>query len=186
GVLSQGFGDSLVVFYHGVPSGSGLGSFSQTFHDNVASIWTLSEPYGALDWWPCKQDLNDKVDSMDILVTTTAGNRAASNGKLVEEIQNPDSTVTFHWQTHYPIAAYLVGVAVTNYAVVLDSVAMASGDTFPVVNYVYPEHVPDAVTQLSEIKNIIRLFDSLLFDYPFAAEKYGHAEFGWGGGMEHQ
>ena len=28
--------------------------------------------------------------------------------------------------------------------------------------------------------------DSLLVSYPFSKEKYGHAQFGWGGGMEHQ
>jgi aminopeptidase N len=30
------------------------------------------------------------------------------------------------------------------------------------------------------------LYDTLFGVYPFSDEKYGHAEFGWGGGMEHQ
>jgi hypothetical protein len=30
------------------------------------------------------------------------------------------------------------------------------------------------------------LFDTLFGIYPFQNEKYGHAQFGWGGGMEHQ
>ncbi|MFW6277204.1 MAG: M1 family aminopeptidase, partial [Prolixibacteraceae bacterium] len=34
--------------------------------------------------------------------------------------------------------------------------------------------------------DIMKLFNELIGEYPFAAEKYGHAQFGWGGGMEHQ
>ena len=33
------------------------------FHGGTPIIYTLSEPFGASDWWPCKQDLKDKVDS---------------------------------------------------------------------------------------------------------------------------
>jgi hypothetical protein len=33
---------------------------------------------------------------------------------------------------------------------------------------------------------MIQLFDTLFGIYPFQHEKYGHAQFGWGGGMEHQ
>ena len=32
---------------------------------------------------------------------------------------------------------------------------------------------------------ILDLYSNLLEKYPFANEKYGHAQFGWGGGMEH-
>jgi hypothetical protein len=32
------------------------------------TLYTLSEPFGARDWWPCKQDLkNDKIDTIDVL-----------------------------------------------------------------------------------------------------------------------
>jgi CRISPR/Cas system CSM-associated protein Csm5 (group 7 of RAMP superfamily) len=29
------------------------------------------------------------------------------------------------------------------------------------------------------------LYETLFETYPFHDEKYGHAQFGWGGGMEH-
>lgn len=32
----------------------------------------------------------------------------------------------------------------------------------------------------------LEYYDSLFVSYPFRDEKYGHAQFGWGGGMEHQ
>ena len=31
----------------------------------------------------------------------------------------------------------------------------------------------------------MNLFSQLFEEYPFSDEKYGHAQFGWGGGMEH-
>src|ERR1700756_1807028 len=57
--------DSVTVFYHGVPPSTGFGSFMQTTHgsNHDPIIWTLSEPYGARDWWPCKMTLTDKADS---------------------------------------------------------------------------------------------------------------------------
>ena len=60
--LPQGELDSLTVVYSGSPVNSGFGSFTQDTHNGDPIIWTLSEPYGAKTWWPCKQDLNDKID----------------------------------------------------------------------------------------------------------------------------
>lgn len=183
-VINEGVSDSVVVFYQGKPTGSGFGSFIQSNHNNVPIIWTLSEPYGAKDWWPCKQNLSDKIDSIDILVKVPAGNRVGSNGVLVSETA-VDSSKLFHWKSRYPIATYLVAIAVTNYASYSDFVPMAN-DTLEVLNYVFPESLASAQNQTKGIVKIIQLYDSLTIDYPFAKEKYGHAQFGWGGGMEHQ
>lgn len=177
--------DSVTIFYQGQPAGSGFGSFIQSTHNNIPVIWTLSEPFGAKDWWPCKNDLIDKVDSIDIIVTAPQGNRVASNGVLLSETSS-GTDVTFHWKTKYPTAAYLVAIAVTNYVYYSNWVHLTNGDSVEVLNYVYPEDVVSAQAQTPDIINVIKLYDSLTIDYPFAQEKYGHCEFGWGGGMEHQ
>ena len=57
------------VFYQGAPPQNGMGSFVASKHNNTPVIWTLSEPYGAKDWWPCKESLTDKIDSMDVFIT---------------------------------------------------------------------------------------------------------------------
>jgi len=67
---NQGVLDSLTISYSGNPISSGFGSFEQTTHAGDPIIWTLSEPYGAKGWWPCKQDLIDKIDSIDVHITT--------------------------------------------------------------------------------------------------------------------
>lgn len=73
--------DSVMVYYHGIPE-TGFGSFASETHgtNNVPVLWTLSEPYGSKDWWPIKQDLNDKIDSIDIYVKTPSVYQVASNG----------------------------------------------------------------------------------------------------------
>ena len=183
--LTQNVMDSVTVFYQGAPPSTGFGSFNQDVHNGTSVIWTLSEPFGARDWWPCKQDLNDKMDSIDVLVCVPTGNRVASNGILLAEITTGNQTL-FHWKSRYPIAAYLIAIAVTNYAAYSDWVPMGPGDSLEVLNYVYPEDSANARLQTPDIIPVIQLYDSLTVPYPFKAEKYGHAQFGWGGGMEHQ
>ena len=46
--------DSLTIYYQGVPQSEGFGSFQTANHETGPIIWTLSEPYGAKEWWPCK------------------------------------------------------------------------------------------------------------------------------------
>ncbi|MEI7660851.1 MAG: M1 family aminopeptidase [Bacteroidota bacterium] len=182
--LPQGVADSVTVYYHGIPPDNGFGSFVQSTHGGAPVIWTLSEPYGASDWWPCKNSLTDKADSVDIYIRTSPEYRSASNGILVSSISD-GAAVIYHWKHRYPIATYLVCLAVTNYTRYTHLVPFGN-DTLKVVNYVYPEDSATAFAQTAEVVPMIQVYDSLFGIYPFQNEKYGHAQFGWGGGMEHQ
>jgi len=181
---NKGVLDSLTVSYSGNPVSSGFGSFEISTHGNFPKtpiLWTLSEPYGAKGWWPCKQDLIDKIDSIDIYITHPSEYKAASNGLLKSEVISGNNKTT-HWKHKYPIPAYLIAIAVTNYSVYNDYVA--NGD-FNVENYVYPENLNSAKAGTAITPDIMDLFGNLFEIYPYADEKYGHAQFGWGGGMEH-
>ncbi len=184
-VIAEGVLDSITIDYKGAPKSDGFGSFEVNVHSGTPVMWTLSEPYGAKAWWPCKQDLNDKIDSIDMYIKTPVGNRAASNGVLVSEIEDGNKIV-YHWKHRHPIPAYLIAFAVTNYSVFSDYVYLDNGDSIEVLNYVYPEHLSQAKSKRSNIVDIIEFYNEKFGLYPFADEKYGHAEFGWGGGMEHQ
>ena len=177
--------DSVTVYYHGDPTSSGFGSFGREVHGGAPGMWTLSEPYGASDWWPSKNDLTDKIDSIDMFVVTPKGNHVASNGLLISETPYGTAATLAHWKHRYPIASYLIGIASTNYARFSDYYVVGK-DSLQVLNYVYPEDSallrPAAKTALPSIA----LFETLFTPYPFRAEKYGQAQFGWGGGMEHQ
>ena len=177
--------DSIMVDYQGVPPETGFGSFSLGEHNNVPVLYTLSEPYGASDWWPCKQNLNDKIDSVLIQVTTPPEYSAAANGMLVGELLCEDKHV-MQWSHHHPIAAYLIGIAVTNYAVYSDYVPLENDDSIQILNYVYPETLAETQSKTPGIIEPFQLYNQLFGLYPFADERYGHAQWNWGGGMEHQ
>ncbi|MBV1922648.1 MAG: T9SS type A sorting domain-containing protein, partial [Flavobacteriaceae bacterium] len=181
--------DSLTISYSGNPISSGFGSFEQSSHNGDPIIWTLSEPYGAKGWWPCKQDLNDKIDEIDVFITTPLNNNsneeymAVANGLEQSQVVNGNNKTT-HFNHQYPIPAYLIAIAITNYEIYSHTVDN-NGNPFDIVNYVYPEDLSYAQSSTGVTVDIMNLFSNLFEEYPYANEKYGHAQFGWGGGMEH-
>jgi len=185
-VIPQGTLDSLTIVYKGEPIRDGFGTFDTSTHEGIPVLWTLSEPYGARAWWPCKQDLNDKIDSVDIIVTTPDQYRVGSNGLLKSEVGTGTGLKVYHWSHRYPIPAYLISLAITNYAVFEDYVYLDNGDSILILNYVYPEDLSSAESELISTVEQMEFFNKLLELYPFASEKYGHAQCGFGGGMEHQ
>ena len=181
--LPTGTLDSLKISYAGVPP-TGEQAFTTGTHAGTPILWTLSEPYGAKDWWPCKQDLTDKIDSLDVYLTVPQIYTAVANGLEISQVLNGTTTKTTRFKHTYPIPAYLVAIAVTNYQIFTQTAGTAPND-FPIVNYIYPESYTGAVTSLAQTLPIMNLFETLFETYPFSEEKYGHAQFSWGGGMEH-
>ena len=174
--------DSVTIVYQGAPP-TGNDSFATSTHSGTPILWTLSEPYGALDWWPCKQDLVDKADAIDVYITAPQQYTSVSNGLQVGQT-TANGQKTTHFRHNYPIPAYLIAIAVTNYQIYTQQAGTAPNN-FPIVNYIYPESMATVQTQLAVTLPIMNLYESLFETYPFASEKYGHAQFGWGGGMEH-
>jgi aminopeptidase N len=183
--LNQGNSTSVTIEYNGNPTSNGFGSFEVNTHGtaNTPVLWTLSEPYGALGWWPCKQDLNDKIDTIDVYITAPEQYVSVSNG-LEQSTTTALGLKTTHFKHQYPIPAYLIAIAVTNYTTYSHQVSH-NDNNFPIVNYVYPENVAYAQSNTGVTVDIMNNFINLFGDYPYKNEKYGHAQFGWGGGMEH-
>jgi len=184
GVIPINTLDSIAVYYQGIPPTTGFGSFTLSTHNSTPVLYTLSEPYGGSDWFPCKVSLNDKIDSIDVIVTVPQGNRVAGNGLLVETTQVGNSTI-YHWKHRYPITNYLIGISITNYVQYYNYVPMGV-DSLPILLYAYPEDSAADASQSPYLIPVIQLYDSLFSPYPYMNEKYGLAEWGWGGGEEFQ
>lgn len=184
--VNAGTLDSLSIYYKGIPANTGFGSFIQDQHAGVPVMWSLSEPYGSRDWWPCKNGLDDKADSVDIIITNPVAYKAAANGIWQSEtlIAGGTKKVTT-WKHRYPIASYLICFAVTNYAVFNNTVQLGN-ITLPMQTYCYPESLAAFQAGTPNVLNALQLFHNNFGDYSFIKEKYGHVQFGWGGGMEHQ
>ncbi|NIJ55066.1 M1 family aminopeptidase [Dyadobacter arcticus] len=179
--------DSVSISYSGVPS-SADAYFVTSTHGSGATLapimWTLSEPYGARNWWPCKNGLDDKADSIDVYITYPSAYKAASNGILTNETVAAGKR-TSYWKHRYPIASYLVCFAVTNY-LVFDHSLDILGDNVKMQTFCYPESQATFEAGGMAALNQIDFFSNLFEKYPFRKEKYGHVQFGYGGGMEHQ
>jgi aminopeptidase N len=184
--ITTGMSTSVIITYSGIPP-TAEGAFTRSTHSGTPVIYTLSEPFGARDWWPCKQDLNDKINSFDIYITAPSAYNSVSNGlEQSRVVVGPNATT--HFKHLYPIPAYLIVLNVTNYQVYNQQGGLGTlvSPYFPIINYLYPEtNTATTQTQLAVTPTIINLYESLLEPYPFRNEKYGHAQFGWGGGMEH-
>lgn len=178
--------DSLSISYQGSPGpDTGFGAFKNNTHNGVAGMWTLSEPYGSREWWPCKNGLDDKADSIDVFVTHPALYKASSNGLLMSETPLAGGKIRTYWKHRYPIASYLVCLAVTNYSVF--SINVQLGNRYlPIQTFAYPESLTAFQQGTLNTLFAMVLFHQKFGDYPFIKEKYGHTQFGWGGGMEHQ
>jgi aminopeptidase N len=180
---------SFVIYYHGIPGSSGFDSFVFGTHNNSKdlAIWSLSEPYGSPDWFPCKNSVDDKADSSDVWITGDKYFTSVSNGILEKTVDNPDGTRTFQWKNRYPIAQYLISIAMSNYTLYQNQFAFDGQTSMPITHYIYPESLTTTnKLALDKTTFMLDLFSKKFGLYPFVKEKYGHAQFGWGGGMEHQ
>lgn len=179
---------TIDIYYGGTPGSSGFGSF--TFgSDNSGgqAIYTLSEPYGASDWWPCKDTPADKVDSSEVRITVDNNLTAVSNGTLKEIINNGNGTHTFIWKNSYPIAQYLISMAIADYKTYNTYYKYSSTDSLLISNYIWQNSYNSGTTGVLDlVAGMIKIFSEYYGQYPFIKEKYGNAQFGWSGGMEHQ
>ncbi|MEZ4387891.1 MAG: M1 family aminopeptidase [Candidatus Krumholzibacteriia bacterium] len=174
----------VAVDYHGDPA-TGGDAFGWSYAQSQKLVWSLSEPYGARSWWPCKDLNDDKADSLDVRVVIDQPYVVASNGVLVSE-ESAAGRTTFHWRSRYPIATYLVSITGYPYARFTDTYVGLDGGTLPIENFVVPAYEQDARAGYGQVPAMITAFREGFGEYPFMDEKYGHAHFTWGGGMEHQ
>jgi aminopeptidase N len=176
--------DSLTIHYSGMPP-SANGAFTTATQGGVPVLSTLNEPYGAQDWFPTKQSLNDKIERFDFKITTPSNYSVAANGKLMSETFPTGSTKLTFWRTMYPTPAYLIALSITNFVKLTDTIG---NPPFPFVNYIYPSTNSNAtsIANINWTKQVMDTFETYFGSYPFRNEKYGHMEFMYGGGMEHQ
>ncbi len=192
--LSTGTLFTAEIYYHGTPLSSGVQFFNGVTQDTSSHgskmLFTVSDPWVALNWWPTKQDIDDKIDSVDMYVTVPHGEQDGSNGVLLSvDTTSAPGYSTFHWQTHYAITYYLISMAVAPY--VQDKHYMhftGSTDSMLIQNFFLDTATfyPAYKSNFDSLDQIINYYGSLFGRYPFWQEKYGVCYTTLPGGMEHQ
>lgn len=177
---------SITIAYEGQPQESPYRSFVFDSYQNQPMIWTLSSVFGARAWWPCKDVPSDKPDSVDIRVSVPSDLVVASNGSL-RETKTAANRTTYWWHEKYPIATYLVFLAIYPYDVFYDFYyPKNSASPMAIHFYSFPGNYQAHYQINTKVKDILTCFSELFGEYPFVDEKYGQADFLWSGGMEHQ
>jgi hypothetical protein len=194
-IVTSGTVDSVTVAYSGVPpgvSGAAQGYQRGGIAPNQYTS-SLSESYEDRDWWPCKADMQDKIDSLDInvtvpWVTATADTFwVACNGILYDSTITA-SNRTFKFRTRYPIASYLVTLSVGKFTRYYRT-AYANGTPVPTAYYILRNTTNHATktTAMDKVNIVLDSFSRRFGDYPFKLEKHGFYDGLMGaGGMEHQ
>ncbi|MBZ0241953.1 MAG: T9SS type A sorting domain-containing protein, partial [Bacteroidales bacterium] len=149
-----------------------------------------SEPFSAKDWWPNKQVLTDKSDSVWVFLTTNTNEMAGSQGLLTNITDLGNNKLRYEWKSNYPIAYYLISFAVSDYQEynIYAKPEALENDSILVQNYIYnhPNYLNSNKVDIDATVPMIELFSDLYAMYPFRDEKYGHCITTLGGGMEHQ
>lgn len=190
--ISQGELFTVQIYYHGTPpSGGFFSGVSTDYNSNYDKYvtWSLSEPYAAKDWWPTKQDLRDKIDSVWVFLTTSAENMAGSEGLLTGVTNLPNGKKRYEWKSYYPIDYYLISFAVADYQEYnIYAHPEGTDDSVLIQNFIYdhPSCLAYYQAGIDQTAEFIELYSNLFGLYPFIDEKYGHCLTELGGGMEHQ
>jgi aminopeptidase N len=205
--LGTGQYATLVFSFVGTPEPHGLYGFRfGTTPAGAPFAATISEPWSAHTWWPCKDDQRDKaLFSSQIYVPT--GYTAVSTGfdgaeaagldrletappaellALLGDAAKTGSTgfVGYGRQQPISISPYLFSVTVSRFEVLGGAYAGPAGE-FNLRHFVYPELVAAAEFEFAVLPDMLDFFGGLWGEYPFAGQDLGMALFEWDGAMEH-
>jgi aminopeptidase N len=191
--FSAGESGRVLVFYQGIPelAGGYKGLRYETHAGGEPIIATLSTPFLAHYWWPCKDGPGDKPDSVyiDIAIpdTTIGGYElvAASNGVLENVVLQGNKKI-FRWRERHPIIPYYVMAAISNYRQYQQVYNGAYGESFPIDYFIFNEDYNAAVAGVEDLPLVMDLFSELFGKYPFDDEKYAMSQLGFYGGIENQ
>ena len=125
-------------------------------------MWTQGDMEDTRYWVPTYDELNDKA-TWEIYVRTARGEKALSNGRLVDS-HDVDNETEWHWSLDKPASTYLMTVVTGDYVVVQDK-----WRTVPLGYWTYPDSVQAAWRGFGETPRAVELFAAKTgVDYPWA------------------
>ena len=183
-VLANGAPFSVTVAYGGVPTpisdpGVPFEAVGWLHFDDVGT-YVLSEPSGAMSWYPNNNHPSDKA-TYTFRITAPEPYVVAANGLLVAALDAGESR-TFLWEASDPMASYLATINVAEF----DMVESEGPGGLPIINFFPVESSTRLQRTFAVTNEMIEYFSSLVGPYPF--ESYGAIvmEVPFGGALETQ
>ncbi len=155
--------------------------------DKFGNPWigVACEGIGASLWWPNKDHLSDKPDSMNISLIVPDTLMGISNGSLINEQELENGWKKFDWKVTYPMINYNTTVYVGKYAFFNDTFVSKTGEVLPLHYYVLPHNLNKAKEHFEQVKPMFTCFEQYFGKYPFGCDTYKLVEAPYLG-MEHQ
>lgn len=147
-------------------------------------IGVACEHLGASSWWPNKDHLSDKPDSMLIRIAVPAGMKAIANGNLRQVKDLKKRYRQFDWFVSYPINTYNVTFYAGQYASISDTL-ISCGDTLMLDYNVLEQNLGKAREHFKQTGRVIDFYNRAFGFYPFKKDGFGLVESPYEG-MEHQ
>jgi len=187
-IMHTGSIDSFQVVFSGTPLEPDLtilqgGIFWLGDKNRKMWIASVAQGVGANIFWPCKEHLSDRPDSMRISVTIPTGLEEISNGRLLERTDLPGGQTRFVWYVDYPIVTYDVAINIGDYTHFTD-VYTGGGDSLPLNFYSLRYNSDYAHWLFGDIKRMLALYEKDFGPYPFRRDGFNIMESIYP--MEHQ
>ena len=187
--LSTGESQHITIAYRGKPVKAPDPPWDGGFvwqRDINRDLWlgVACEHLGASSWWPTKDHMTDKPDSMQITLEVPRGYQAVSNGNLLKKEAADSRFDRFAWFVHYPINNYNVTFYVGKYTAFSDTLIQEK-DTLRLDYNVLTDNLEIAREHFRQTLEIVAFYNEAFGFYPFPKDGFGLVESSYEG-MEHQ
>ncbi len=134
--------------------GKGLRFFSPTTVNPTRrkQVWSQGEVENNKYWFPCNESPDD-LRTTELIVTVENNLTVISNGILLSDKKNADSTRTFHYHAAIPYPNYLTSVVAGEYVSVTKKLNGVTLQTF-----CYPDEVEVAKASAVRLPDMVKFF----------------------------
>lgn len=134
-------------------------------------------------WFPCVDDFRER-STYTFHVTTDSGYKAVCNGLKGHDSVQANGSITWNWELHQPIPAYLASVAVGKYVFVESMYQGTGGTSIPILLATEAADTSNMRKSLINLTAALQCFESKFGPYPFERIGYVGVPFN-AGAMEH-
>lgn len=179
----------LHIYYHGKPVVASYPPWDGGFVWEIDSLYrdwigVSCQGIGASLWWPNKDHLSDRPDSMQISLEVPGHLTGVSNGKLLDVISMDNGNRKWIWEVSYPINNYNVSINIGHYAHFKEQFQSEAG-ILDLNYYVLDYNLEKAKNQFKQVQPMLACYEHYFGPYPFYRDGYKLVETPYYG-MEHQ
>ncbi len=147
-------------------------------------VSVVCEYLGASLWWPNKDHMSDRPDSMGIHIEVPDKFDVISNGQLrnIELIE--DNYLRYNWFVSYPINNYNVTFYMGKYDE-FDDLIPIDNDTLIAKYHIMPYHIDKAKKHFLQVRDVVYFYNKAFGPFPFWNDNFRMVEASYEG-MEHQ